>query len=41
MGYEDAFLRFLRTMVQDVDRRIDRGKGRLEATRQVSVSDSA
>ena len=38
MGYEEAFLRFLKTMIQDVDRRIDRGRNRLESTRLVAVS---
>ncbi|XP_055328388.1 luc7-like protein 3 [Paramacrobiotus metropolitanus] len=40
MGYESDFFHFLRTMVQDVDRRIDRGKDRLEATKQVSATNT-
>ncbi|GAV05958.1 hypothetical protein RvY_16007-1 [Ramazzottius varieornatus] len=40
MGYEEEFLRFIRQMVQDVDRRIDRGKGRLESTRQAAQTEN-
>nr|ALT32103.1 putative Luc7-like protein 3 [Hypsibius dujardini] len=36
LGYEDKFMRFLQDMIQEVDRRIDRGRGRLEATKQVA-----
>ncbi|OQV21138.1 Luc7-like protein 3 [Hypsibius exemplaris] len=38
LGYEDKFMRFLQDMIQEVDRRIDRGRGRLEATKQVAAN---
>jgi hypothetical protein len=35
MGYEDEFLRYLQSLLSDVDRRIRRGHSRLTTTQEL------